>query len=862
MYSMLWVLGAGLLAGCAGSVAGWAQAPAERPGGQIDLPTSKQIVGVVPGQPQRTNSLPVTMAVSPDGRYVVTVDGGFGTMESGYAQSLSVLDTRTGKVADYPDTRTTGRAKQILFSGLAFNRAGTVLYASLASASDPTGKEPGDTGSAIALYSFREGRPTAQAKVLKIPLQHLAPGRTTKLLGGGDVSEGGVASGAGGGIGLPYPAAIAEVPGDRERLLIADNLSDDVLLMDASTGEVLTRFDVSENDAVPSTYPGAVVVSKDGTKGYVALWNASEVVELDLVKGPVGRKLAMLKGLNATAAGSHPSAVLLAPDGQTLYVALANRDAVAAIDLAGGAFALKGYFDARLPGQTYYGAQPEALALSEDGRRLYCANMGSDAVAVMDTARLRKYGETNGRMRGGMAEPLGFVPTEWLPMAVAVSGGKLFVATGKGTGTGPNNFPQGSMPGSPGRGFTYIATLLHGSLAAIGEAAASRDLKELTSETLVDNRMKSAEEKIAFAGGGNPIKHVIYIIKENRTYDQVFGDLKRDGKQVGNGDPRLTMYGAGITPNQHKLALQFGVLDNFFDSGEVSGDGHVWSNSAIGTDYLERTWELNYRGKERGYDFEGVVSQGYPILQKIPDVNEPASGYLWGNLAAHDKTLYHFGEFISSTFCTERKGGGAQNDPRQGPMLEGAVCSRNEVKPGEKLPAVWGGGVNKWPWAIPLLARNVATKPELVGHFAEEAPDFNLRSRTRFAWRSFSNICRAGSPIVTRARTPCRSSSTSACPTIIRRGRPPAGRRLSRRSPITISQSAARSRRSRTRSIGTIRRSSSWRTTRKTGRIMWTRTAASRWWSANTRRTIWSTAAFIRPYRSCAPWRRCWGCRP
>ena len=87
------------------------------------------------------------------------------------------------------------------------------------------------------------------------------------------------------------------------------------------------------------------------------------------------------------------------------------------------------------------------------------------------------------------------------------------------------------------------------------------------------------------------IHHVIYIIKENRTYDQIFGDLKQDGKPVGNGDPSLAMYGAAITPNQHKLALQFGVLDNFFDSGEVSGDGHVWSTAAIGTDYLEKTWQ-------------------------------------------------------------------------------------------------------------------------------------------------------------------------------------------------------------------------------------------------------------------------------
>ena len=182
------------------------------------------------------------------------------------------------------------------------------------------------------------------------------------------------------------------------------------------------------------------------------------------------------------------------------------------------------------------------------------------------------------------------------------------------------------------------------------------------------------------------------------------------------------MFGYAITPNLHKLAMQFGVLDNFFDSGEVSGDGHVWSTAAIGTDYLEKTWQQNYRGSQRTYDYEGVVANGYPLLQKIPDVNQPRSGYLWGDLAAHGKTYFHFGEFISTTFCNEAK----VADPTLGPMLEGRSCARKAIEPGEALPAEWGGGVNKWPWAIPLIAANIATKPELVGHFAPEAPDFNL----------------------------------------------------------------------------------------------------------------------------------------
>ncbi|MGB7548838.1 MAG: phosphoesterase, partial [Terracidiphilus sp.] len=184
----------------------------------------------------------------------------------------------------------------------------------------------------------------------------------------------------------------------------------------------------------------------------------------------------------------------------------------------------------------------------------------------------------------------------------------------------------------------------------------------------------------------------------------------------------LAMYGQSVTPNEHKLALQFGVLDNFFDSGEVSGDGHVWSTATIGTDYLEKTWQQNYRGEQRPYDYEGVVADGYPLLQKIPDVNQPASGYLWGDLAAHGKTYYHFGEYISSTFCDQP----AVADATLGAMLTGPVCAHKAFAPGEALPAEWGGGVNRWPWPIPLIAANIATKPELVGHFATEAPDFNL----------------------------------------------------------------------------------------------------------------------------------------
>jgi DNA-binding beta-propeller fold protein YncE len=562
----------------------------------------------------------------------------------------------------------------------------------------------------VVVYGFQEGK-ISRERMMKIPLQQLAAGRTTMLIGGREGDK-----------GVPFPAAIAVLGvAGKEQLLVAGNLSDDVLVMDAATGAVVTRFDLSENDAVPSTYPVALAVSKDGTRAFVALWNASEIVELDLKKGTVGRKLALLKPESAIAPGTHPCALEISPDGKTMYVALANRDAVAAVNVGAEQFSVKGYFDTRLPQQSYFGAEPEALALSPDGSRLYAANAISDAVAVMDTTKL-----TAKVAKQGMVEPIGFVPTEWMPMSMSFIGGKLYVATAKSKGTGPNNFPQRQVPGQHGRqgSSTYIGTLLYGSLAVLDVKGMEQELPKWTEEVLESNRMKAGEEKIQFADGKpDHIRHVIYIIKENRTYDQIFGDLKLNGKPVGNGDASLAMYGADITPNEHKLTLQFGVLDNFYDSGEVSGDGHVWSTAAIGTDYLEKTWQQNYRGGQRTYDFEGVVAEGYPLLQKIPDVAEPASGYLWGNMERHGKTHYNFGEYISSTFCDVKKSGSSQ----EGPMLEGLHCEKAVVKPGETFPAEWGGGVNKWAWPIPLIAKNVATKPELVGHFAPESPDFNLQ---------------------------------------------------------------------------------------------------------------------------------------
>jgi DNA-binding beta-propeller fold protein YncE len=404
---------------------------------KVNLPTSKELIGEIPGHPQRLNSLPMSMAVSPDGRYVVTVNAGYGTYESQYQQSLAVLDTRTGVLEDFPDARTLAQlAKQTLYSGLAFSRDGNRVYASMGSTSDPLGDGKDKTGNAVVVYSFTAGK-IAPERLIHLPLQQLAAGRKTRLVGEAEGDK-----------GVPFPAAIAVVgSAGSEKLLVADNLSDDVLLIDAASGAVERRFDLSETDAVPGTYPVALAVTRDGRRAFVALWNASEIVELDLAKGTVGRKLALLKPASPVAPGTHPCAFESSPDGKTLYVALANRDAVAAVNVGPGAngaqFSVKGYFDTRLPRQSYFGAEPVALAVNGDGSRLYVANAASDAVAVIDTRKL-----TPQASKQGMVEPIGFVPTEWMPMSMAFLCRRRPVEDSmlpprKARAPGPTTFPSG-----------------------------------------------------------------------------------------------------------------------------------------------------------------------------------------------------------------------------------------------------------------------------------------------------------------------------------------------------------------------------------------------------------------------------------
>src|ERR1700744_127210 len=358
---------------------------------QINLPSSKQLAEPVPGGPQRLNSLPMTAALSPDGRYLAVVDAVYGTFESRYQQSIAVLDIQTGKVTDFPEPRTAMGMPQTLYSGLAFGNDGTHLYAVFDSLSQPQGNNKDATGNAIAVYEFNDGQVKPQ-QLLPVPLQQLALGKQQNRVG--------VALPAGTAIPSPAGIAVRRGPDGIDELLVGDNLSDDVLLMNGVTGKVLRRFDLSQGSVVPSTYPIAIAVNRSGSRAYVALWNGSAVAELDLNNGKVLKKMKLLAPRDQNSPSSHPAAFAWSPDEKNLYVALANRDAVAAIRVAGDELKVQGIYDTRLPGQTYFGAMPDAVAVSEDGKRLFAANTGSDAIAVFDLGTLKA---------------VGWVPTEWYP---------------------------------------------------------------------------------------------------------------------------------------------------------------------------------------------------------------------------------------------------------------------------------------------------------------------------------------------------------------------------------------------------------------------------------------------------------------
>ncbi len=395
-----------------------------------------------------------------------------------------------------------------------------------------------------------------------------------------------------------YPAGLAFSP-DGKRLYVAENLSDTVAVVDVERNEILQRVRCGR-------YPYAVAVSKRGAV-YVSAWGDDTVARFAIQHDGT------LQRQQPIEVGRHPSALLLDELHHRLYATSASTDSIAVIDTLHDKV-LRTLHD-HPPGATREGSTPNALALSAG--RLFVAEADNNAVAVFDS---------DGKL-------LGRIPTEWYPSALAIDGDQLFVVAAKGRGSRPN--PALRQPGVHGKGRDPEYTLARndGSLMSI-------DVAKLALEPL-SRRVAAANGWNAPAQGHTypPFKHVLYCIKENRSYDQVFGDLGE-----GDGDPSLVYFPRAVSPNHHALAERFGDFDRFFVNAEVSADGHNWSTAAYATDYLEKTVASQYSGRGRTYDYEG--SNKDVIVDDEDDAAAPATGYLWDAAVRQGISLRNYGEFV------------------------------------------------------------------------------------------------------------------------------------------------------------------------------------------------------------------------
>jgi len=420
--------------------------------------------------------------------------------------------------------------------------------------------------------------------------------------------------------GVRYPAGLALSP-DGHTMYVAENLADSLAVVDVASGQVRQRVATGH-------YPYAVVAAPDGAV-YVSNWGGWDLSVFAPAED--GR----LRDSGSIRVGRHPSALLLGARGNRIFVASASTDRVLSVDPARRR--VIGQLLDPPPAGPGEGSTPNALALSSDGTRLFVAEADANAVAVFDLSAA-----TSGLASANGNDLLaGRVPAGWYPTSLLAHGDTLIVASGKGSGTFPN--PDGPQP-LPSRerrgpnGVNRTLSQLNGGLMIAPAARASGEaLARLSARVAQANGWTSPRTA---ARGYPPFEHVIYIVKENRTYDQVLGDLTQ-----ADGDTSLVLFGRDVTPNQHALAERFGIYDRFFVNAEVSPDGHNWSMAAYTTDYLQKTVPLNYSSRGRSYEYEGARFAGRTV---VPDDDPvaPARGYLWDLIQRKGLTFRNYGEFV------------------------------------------------------------------------------------------------------------------------------------------------------------------------------------------------------------------------
>jgi YVTN family beta-propeller protein len=362
---------------------------------------------------------------------------------------------------------------------------------------------------------------------------------------------------------------------------------------------------------------------------YITCWGCDKVLVFDTKnrqwKQPIG-------------VGDNPNEMLLTNDAKYLYVCNANDNSVSIIDLSKKAVIET--LDAALYPNSPSGSTTNSIALDPVGKKLYIANADNNCLATFDVSV------------PGNSKPKGFIPVGWYPTSVRFINGKIWVANGKGMTSKANPFGPSPLRKKEdvihhgfevkdGSQVEYIGGLFKGSMSII----------EVPNQLLLDQYTRRVYENAPYSpqktvnagiadegnpipmklGDKSPIKYVFYVIKENRTYDQVLGDVEK-----GNGDTSLVLFGRKYTPNQHALVDKFVLLDNFYVDAEVSADGHNWSMGALANDYLEKTWPTSYGGRGGTYGGEGER-----------EIANNKAGFIWNNCNRYGVSFRTYGEFMS-----------------------------------------------------------------------------------------------------------------------------------------------------------------------------------------------------------------------
>lgn len=354
---------------------------------------------------------------------------------------------------------------------------------------------------------------------------------------------------------------------------------------------------------------------KDKDILYISMWGAKAIGMYDLARNAL---------VGTIDAGSHPNDMTLNGDGSLLYVSNANDNTVSVISTAD--HKLIETVSAAMYPNSPEGSTPNSVALSADDKTLYIANADNNCLAVFDVSA------------PGQSKSLGFLPTGWYPTVVRVANNKIYVANGKGLTSKPNpNGPQPTMKRDEDT--EYIGGLFHGSLSIMDATAVLAKISDYSKLVYANSPYNAERTLISKGEKGNPIpmkvgdpspiKYVFYVIKENRTYDQVFGDMPE-----GQGDSSLCLFPEKVSPNHHALAREFVLLDNFYVDAEVSADGHNWSMAAYANDYVEKTWPTSYSGRGGTYDYEGSRKIAYPD-----------AGFIWDVCKRNNVTYRSYGEF-------------------------------------------------------------------------------------------------------------------------------------------------------------------------------------------------------------------------